>query len=1359
MGRLKHLELENFKSYAGTQIVGPFDDFTCVIGPNGSGKSNMMDAISFVLGVQSRHLRSTHLKELIFRKDAHSAPARKASVKLVYVVSKGEFRDKAEGTEVHFSRSISATGVSTYKLDNRDVTYEVYEETLQTVGVLVKARNFLVFQGDVESVASKSPAELTKLLEQISGSDALKAEYEELSVKNEEAIETTTFSLQKKKMYATQKKEVKEQKDEAEAYQEKQEEIDRLKSEHVLFQIWKVRDGQEGHQEAAQALRQELSEAKEKEGEFEEEMNNAKKELAKMSKALAAAEKTLAGREKEVSAVSPKLEETRARLKGLRKRILELDKGIKNVQSDRNAQAETISGLREDMSACQEAERKFKSDLDKISGAGVQLDAQKLEEYTQLREQVSARTAKERAEELTLDQEIKSKKLHLQRLETQSSGIGNEGEGNERLIAEYADRVGKLETAIRDGTRDANELERERDRINEEMRSSKQRADTLATELEEVTSKLRDAGEDRRRNKQEERIGEAIETMQRIFTGVHGKLVDLCRPIQRKYDQAVATAAGKQMDAIVVDTKQVAADCIRYLKDQRVGTCIFLPLDNMDSKAVPDRLRTFAPKYRLCVDLVECEDKFKSAVAYAFGSTLVCDTLEEAQDLCFNKGERIKVVTVKGHVISKNGAMTGGASARDGQNRWEEKEVERLRRRKSEVEEESARNKQTAPTRQQQVDLETRLKTLTARIQFSKADKTVTEKKLTELRGLKASKDTLTNDLIREMESVKKEVTKSEKKLVELQRKIREEENEVFKSFSAEVGNFREFEENQEKQHQKHQELVRKRSAVAEQLASLTAQLEYEQKRDFTGALQRLQGQLTEAQASVGTQEAAERELLDKEEQLRAALRVATDKLGVAKDDRASANTAVKNLQSRRTAVTQERDAISKKLAAEEIQIERARAQLHEVLLKAQVDEVALPTVQLDESEDGEGSELRWSGSQASHRTKGGDGGGRVSSKRKSSSSAADAEESYDEESESGSRDTSKGSKVTGSTHFSQSDNVAVVRDQRNASKVDLSSMRKCKNMSKNQLAEFDNNLVKQVAALVVELEGLQPNMHAVERYKGVVEKLKECEQELDKVREDAKDVLQRFDEVKKERQKRFQDCFDHVSETLGVVYRDLTKSSKHPLGGNAYLTLDNTEEPYKAGTRFTAMPPMKRFRDMEQLSGGEKTMAALALLFSIHSFRQAPFFVLDEVDAALDNVNVKKICNYIRQRSREFQCVVISLKDMFFEHADSLVGVCKDVDSLSSNLLTLNLKEFDPPGRGGGGGGGGGGSAMQSPASSKGTSPSVGSSNSHKRKISDKPLKKRPKPKTSLTAESIAEEEEEGEEEGMGDVELEEED
>ncbi|EJK78068.1 hypothetical protein THAOC_00054, partial [Thalassiosira oceanica] len=86
---VQYLELENFKSYAGKQKIGPFFDFTCVIGPNGSGKSNLMDAISFVLGVQSRDLRSSQMKDLIFRPPGTARDATlSAKATLIYVEPK-----------------------------------------------------------------------------------------------------------------------------------------------------------------------------------------------------------------------------------------------------------------------------------------------------------------------------------------------------------------------------------------------------------------------------------------------------------------------------------------------------------------------------------------------------------------------------------------------------------------------------------------------------------------------------------------------------------------------------------------------------------------------------------------------------------------------------------------------------------------------------------------------------------------------------------------------------------------------------------------------------------------------------------------------------------------------------------------------------------------------------------------------------------------------------------------------------------------------------------------------------------------------------------------------------------------------
>lgn len=142
-GRIERLEIEDFKSYRGKQQIGPFKAFTAVVGPNGSGKSNLMDAISFVLGVRTAHLRGS-LKELLHSHGTQAA-AKRSAVRLVYQPSAGD--------EIIFSRAIvpnsqssNATYVSQYKIDDRQVSADVYNARLMSFNVLVKARNFLVFQ-------------------------------------------------------------------------------------------------------------------------------------------------------------------------------------------------------------------------------------------------------------------------------------------------------------------------------------------------------------------------------------------------------------------------------------------------------------------------------------------------------------------------------------------------------------------------------------------------------------------------------------------------------------------------------------------------------------------------------------------------------------------------------------------------------------------------------------------------------------------------------------------------------------------------------------------------------------------------------------------------------------------------------------------------------------------------------------------------------------------------------------------------------------------------------------------------------------------------------------------------------------
>jgi structural maintenance of chromosome 1 len=140
-GRIDRLVVENFKSYKGEQTIGPFVDFTAIIGPNGAGKSNLMDAISFVLGVRSAHLRGAQLKDLIYALDDRDkeAKGRRASVRLFYRQSNQE--------ELCFTRSITGGGGgSEYRINGSPVTWDQYNAKLRSLGILVKARNFLVFQ-------------------------------------------------------------------------------------------------------------------------------------------------------------------------------------------------------------------------------------------------------------------------------------------------------------------------------------------------------------------------------------------------------------------------------------------------------------------------------------------------------------------------------------------------------------------------------------------------------------------------------------------------------------------------------------------------------------------------------------------------------------------------------------------------------------------------------------------------------------------------------------------------------------------------------------------------------------------------------------------------------------------------------------------------------------------------------------------------------------------------------------------------------------------------------------------------------------------------------------------------------------
>ncbi|KAJ8262036.1 hypothetical protein GJAV_G00161360 [Gymnothorax javanicus] len=220
----------------------------------------------------------------------------------------------------------------------------------------------------------------------------------------------------------------------------------------------------------------------------------------------------------------------------------------------------------------------------------------------------------------------------------------------------------------------------------------------------------------------------------------------------------------------------------------------------------------------------------------------------------------------------------------------------------------------------------------------------------------------------------------------------------------------------------------------------------------------------------------------------------------------------------------------------------------------------------------------------------------------------------------------------------------------------------------------------KRLQEVVSSLEGVlqrstAPNLKALEKIKEVKHMYQEVVDAFETSTKVARKCSQEFEQIKAKRFHLFSHCFEHVSVVIDQIYKELCRNSS----AQAILGAENPDEPYLDGINYNCIAPGKRFMAMDNLSGGEKSVAALALVFAIHSYRPAPFLVMDEVDAALDNSNIGKVTSYIREKSREhFQIIVISLKEEFYSKADALLGVYSEFNEcMFSRLLTMDLTPY----------------------------------------------------------------------------------
>lgn len=196
-------------------------------------------------------------------------------------------------------------------------------------------------------------------------------------------------------------------------------------------------------------------------------------------------------------------------------------------------------------------------------------------------------------------------------------------------------------------------------------------------------------------------------------------------------------------------------------------------------------------------------------------------------------------------------------------------------------------------------------------------------------------------------------------------------------------------------------------------------------------------------------------------------------------------------------------------------------------------------------------------------------------------------------------------------------------------------------------------------------------NVGAIDEYKRVKERYEFLLKQKDDL-EGAKETLhQVIEEMDEEMTKRFKETFDHIQSHFHQVFRELFG------GGHADLILTDPDDLLNTGVEIVAQPPGKKLQNLALLSGGEKALTAIALLFSILKVRPVPFCVLDEVEAALDEANVTRFARYLKTFSNETQFIVVTHRKGTMEEADVLYGVTMQ-ESGVSKIMSVKLEESE---------------------------------------------------------------------------------
>ncbi len=212
---------------------------------------------------------------------------------------------------------------------------------------------------------------------------------------------------------------------------------------------------------------------------------------------------------------------------------------------------------------------------------------------------------------------------------------------------------------------------------------------------------------------------------------------------------------------------------------------------------------------------------------------------------------------------------------------------------------------------------------------------------------------------------------------------------------------------------------------------------------------------------------------------------------------------------------------------------------------------------------------------------------------------------------------------------------------------------------------ESIGKLKKLIDDIHVQMNSLGPvNMKSIEDYEAEKERYDRIMEDYRKLKKERDDLIKLVKELNLKKKDGLMKVFVAINENFKKIYHEISN------GGEAELVLENPDEPFQGGLIIKVKPVGKKFIRLESLSGGEKSLTALAFIFAIQQYDPSPLYVLDEVDMFLDGINAEIVGRVIKRNSRTAQFIVISLRKATIKFADHIIGVTQAGDGLSRVFL-----------------------------------------------------------------------------------------